>query len=100
MASQNERNRFVDAQNITCCLKIILSVSFFVKQLKIFARGYTNAALPTNTRPKRVELTAIEVKGLMKEYEPSQKNWSHLGGISYRRDLSFCFTFWKVSTKF
>lgn len=54
---------------ITCCRNSTFMLDRFVKQFKIFARGNTNAALPTSTNPNNVALTAIDVPALNQEYE-------------------------------
>lgn len=59
----------------TCCFNSILSLGDFLVKLDKNDRGKTKAALPTKTRPNRIELTPIDVPGLTeKEKENSNKN--------------------------
>lgn len=45
-------------------LNLIFSLWFFLAKLDKNDSGNTNAALPTMTRPIRIELTAIDVPGV------------------------------------
>lgn len=49
---------------LTCCLKIILSSGDFFVKLDRNESGKTKAALPTKTRPNKIELTRSDFPGL------------------------------------
>ena len=48
----------------TCILKSILSLWFFLAKFERNDKGKTNAALPSMSKPIRIELTATDVPGL------------------------------------
>ena len=48
----------------TCILKLIFSLSFFLTKFDRNDNGKTNAALPSMSKPIRIELTATDVPGL------------------------------------
>ena len=48
----------------TCILKLIFSLSFFLAKFDRKDNGKTNAALPSMSRPIKIELTATDVPGL------------------------------------
>lgn len=50
---------------VICCLNPILSLSDFLVKLDKKDRGNTKAALPIRTSPRRIELTPIDVPGLL-----------------------------------
>lgn len=50
----------------TCCFNPILSLWDFLVKLDTKDKGNIKAALPTNTRPRSIELTPIDVPGLWK----------------------------------
>lgn len=66
MEPKGEKNIKYEFYALTCCLNRILSSGDFFVKLDRNDSGKIKAALPTKTKPRRIELIASDFPGLQK----------------------------------